>query len=67
MKKYDKMLEYLMTKLSISDRILLKLFKGYTYRIIRKGIDIGFNWEDKNVNENEKKSTICQPKHNKKK
>lgn len=67
MKKYDKMLEYLMTKLSISDRILLKLFKGYTYRIIRKGIDIGFNWEDKDVNENEKKSTICQPKHNKKK
>lgn len=67
MKKYDKMLEYLMTKLSISDRILLKLFKGYTYRIIRKGIDIGFNWEDKNVNENEKKSTICQPKYNKKK
>ena len=67
MKKYDKMLEYLMTKLSISERILLKLFKGYTYRIIRKGIDIGFNWEDKNVNENEKKSTICQPKHNKKK
>ena len=67
MKKYDKMLEYLMTKLSISDKILLKLFKGYTYRIIRKGIDIGFNWEDKDVNENEKKSTICQPKHNKKK
>lgn len=66
-KYYKKIFEEIKTNLSFYDRILLILFKKYTYRILRKGIDIGFNWEDKDVNENEKKSTICQPKLNKKK
>lgn len=46
-KKYNKeMLKKLMTKLSFRDKIMLILFKGYTYRVLKKGIDIGFNWEE---------------------
>lgn len=56
-KYYKKIFEEIKTSLSFYDRILLKLFKKYTYRILRKGIDIGFNWEDKEYE--------CQPKHEK--
>ncbi len=46
-KKYDKEILYkLMTRMSFRDRILMNLLKGYTYRILKKGIDIGFNWEE---------------------
>ena len=46
-KKYEeKILKYLMTNMSFSDRILLILFKKYSYTILRKGIEIGYCWED---------------------
>lgn len=46
-KKYNKkILEYIETSLSFRDKILLHLLKGYTYRILQKGIEIGFNWEE---------------------
>ena len=48
MKKiYDEeILKKLMTNLSFRDKILLILFKGYTYKVLKRGIDIGFNWEE---------------------
>lgn len=44
--KYEKnfMLEELAEKLTIKDRILLHIFKNYTYRIYIKGIKKGFDW-----------------------
>lgn len=44
--KYEKifMLEELKEKLTIKDKILLCLFKDYTYRIYIKGIKKGFDW-----------------------
>ena len=42
----EKILKKLMTNLSFHDKILLILFKGYTYRVLKKGINIGFNWEE---------------------
>lgn len=46
-KKYNKkILKYIETKLSFRDKIMLHLLKGYTYRILQKGIEIGFNWEE---------------------
>lgn len=44
--KYEKifMLEELTEKLTIKDRILLRIFKNYTYRIYIKGIKKGFDW-----------------------
>lgn len=64
-KYYKKILEEIKTSLSFCDRILLHLLNGYTYRILRKGIDIGFNWEEKDVNQEMKKSTKSQPKMSK--
>ena len=67
-KKYNKkILEYIETSLSFRDKILLHLLKGYTYRILQKGIEIGFNWEEWVVNLNMKKSTKCQPRTSKNK
>jgi hypothetical protein len=57
-KEYNiKILEKLMKKLEICDRIMLLIFKKYTYRILKIGIEIGFNWEDKEYE--------CQPKNKK--
>ncbi len=56
--KYDKkILKYIETTLSFSDKILLNIFKRYTYKILKIGIHIGFDWEDKEYQ--------CQPKDEK--
>lgn len=51
------------SELNILDKILYFVFKRYTYKIYRKGIRDGFNWE--NIGERENKvnhlSTVCQP------
>ena len=57
-KKYDKeILKKLMQKINIYDKILLVLFKRYTYKVLKIGINIGFDWEDKEYE--------CQPKDEK--
>lgn len=57
-KKYDKeLLTKLVKKLNMCDRIMLVLFKNYTYKILKIGIKIGFDWEDKEYE--------CQPKNEK--
>jgi len=57
-KKYDKeLLIKLVKKLNMCDRIMLMLFKSYTYKILKIGINIGFDWEDKEYE--------CQPKDEK--
>lgn len=38
-------LNELKEKLTLKDRILLHLFKDYTYRIYIKGIKKGFDWD----------------------
>lgn len=57
-KKYNKeILQKLMQEINIYDRILLILFKKYTYKVLKIGINIGFDWEDKEYE--------CQPKDEK--
>lgn len=57
-KEYNKKIsEKLMKKMKIYDRIMLVIFKKYTYKILKIGIEIGFNWEDKECE--------CQPKDEK--
>ena len=47
-KKYDKeILQKLVQKINIYDRIFLILFKRYTYKVLKIGINIGFEWEDR--------------------
>lgn len=57
-KKYNiEILQKLMQEINIYDRILLILFKKYTYKVLKIGINIGFEWEDKECE--------CQPKDEK--
>jgi hypothetical protein len=54
-KEYDKeILIKLVQRMNMCDRIMLILFKRYTYKILKIGINIGFDWEDKEYE--------CQPK-----
>lgn len=36
-----------MLKLNILDKILLHIFKRYSYKIYRLGVRDGFNWKNK--------------------
>lgn len=59
-KKYDKeILKKLVQNINIYDKILLILFKRYTFKVLKIGINIGFEWEDKECECQPTKEKVC--------
>lgn len=42
-------------KLDFCDKIIMKVFKNYTLKIYRIGLNDAFNWENQNIWEKSKK------------
>lgn len=45
-KNEEKIIKKLVNKLSFKEKIIMIIFKKYTYKILKIGIEIGFNWEE---------------------